>query len=44
MLELNTTVDGIETMLFDVIHRGDRLSGFVVRTPIVYRDAAEVIQ
>jgi len=30
----------LETSLFDAIHQGDRLSGFVVRTPIIYRDGA----
>ena len=30
----------LETPLFDAIHQGDRLSGFVVRTPIIYRDGA----
>jgi len=30
----------LETPLFDAIHHGNRLSGFVVRTPIVYRDGA----
>lgn len=30
----------LETPLFDAIHRGELLSGFVVRTPIVYRDGA----
>lgn len=30
----------LETPLFDAIHRGDLLSGFVVRTPIIYRDGA----
>lgn len=30
----------LETSLFDAIHRADPLSGFVLRTPIVYRDGA----
>jgi len=30
----------LETSLFDAIHRADPLSGFVIRTPIIYRDGA----
>lgn len=30
----------LETSLFDAIHRAGPLSGFVLRTPIVYRDGA----
>jgi len=30
----------LETSLFDALHRADPLSGFVFRTPMIYRDGA----